>query len=65
VSESLLQGGRGIGSVIGLLGGALIGDRIQAQQDKERALQRQLEAAQAELARQKAEIERLKRKREF
>ncbi len=38
---------------------------IQAQQDRERAQQRQLDATQAELARQKAEIERLKRNREY
>lgn len=50
----------GIGAAIGLIGGALIGDQMQARQKQEQDLQRQMAAQQAEIERQQRELNQLK-----
>lgn len=52
--------GAGIGAAVGLLGGALIGDQMQARQRQEEDVQRQLAAQQAEIERQERELNQLK-----
>lgn len=52
--------GAGIGAAMGLLGGALIGDQMQARQKQDEEVQRQLAAQQAEIERQQRELEQLK-----
>ena len=53
--------GAGIGSLIGLGAGALIGDRIQGQQQAQAIPQEQFDEMQAEIERQRREIEQLRR----
>ena len=52
--------GAGIGAAVGLLGGALIGDQVQARQKQDDEIQRRLQAQQAEIDRQQRELDRLK-----
>jgi len=52
--------GAGIGAAVGLLGGALIGDQLQAREKQDAETQRRLEANRAEIERQRREIEKLK-----
>ena len=52
--------GAGIGAAVGLLGGALIGDQMQARQKQDAETQRQIQAQQAEIDRQQRELNQLK-----
>jgi outer membrane lipoprotein SlyB len=52
--------GAGIGAAVGLIGGALIGDQMQARQQQEDDLQRRMAAQDAEIQRQNLELQRLK-----
>lgn len=52
--------GAGIGAAIGLLGGALIGDQMQARQKQDEDVQRRLQSQQAEIERQQRELNQLK-----
>ena len=52
--------GAGIGAAVGLIGGALIGDQMQARQQQEDDLQRRMAAQDAEIQRQNIELQRLK-----
>ena len=52
--------GAGIGAAVGLIGGALIGDQLQAREKKDAATQQQIQAQQAEINRQQREINQLK-----
>jgi uncharacterized protein YcfJ len=52
--------GAGIGAAVGLLGGALIGDQMQARQNQDAETQRQIQAQQAEIERQQRELNQLK-----
>jgi outer membrane lipoprotein SlyB len=56
--------GAGIGAAVGLLGGAVIGDQMQARQKQDAEVQRQIEAQQAEIDRQQRELNQLKAKQE-
>ena len=56
--------GAGIGAALGLIGGALIGDQVQARDKAAAEQQRQIEANQAELERQRRELEQIKRQEE-
>jgi outer membrane lipoprotein SlyB len=55
--------GAAIGGAAGLGTGALIGDRVQALENKQADLDKQIEANQQELERQRKEIEQLKKER--
>ena len=48
------------GAAVGLIGGALIGDQMQARQKQEQDLQRQMAAQHAEIDRANREIQELK-----
>ncbi|SRR6266550_2187886 len=52
--------GAGIGAAVGLLGGAVIGDQMQARERQEDDLQRRVQAQQAEIDRQQGELDRIK-----
>jgi len=52
--------GAGIGAAVGLLGGAVIGDQMQARERQEDDVQRRLQAQQAEIDRQQRELDRVK-----
>ena len=52
--------GAGIGAAVGLIGGALIGDQMQARQKQDQDVQRQIAAQQAEIDRQNRELQQLK-----
>jgi uncharacterized protein YcfJ len=52
--------GAGIGAAVGLVGGALIGDQMQARQQQDDEIQRRMAAQQAEIDRQQRELDRLK-----
>jgi uncharacterized protein YcfJ len=56
--------GAGIGAAIGLLGGALIGDQMQARQKQDDETQRRLAAQQAEIERQQRELNQIKAQQE-
>jgi len=53
--------GAAIGGALGLGGGALVGDQLQGQQNRQADQQQQIDANQAELDRQRREVERLKK----
>jgi hypothetical protein len=57
--------GAAIGGALGLGAGALIGDQMQGQEQKQAEQQRQIDTNQAELDRQRKELERLKRQGEY
>jgi uncharacterized protein YcfJ len=52
--------GAGIGAAVGLIGGALIGDQMQARQKQDEDTQRRLQTQQAEIDRQQRELDQLK-----
>ena len=52
--------GAGIGAAVGLIGGALIGDQMQARQKQDDDTQRRMAAQQAEIDRQRRELDQLK-----
>jgi uncharacterized protein YcfJ len=52
--------GAGIGAAVGLLGGAMIGDQMQARQKQDEDVQRRMAAQQAEIDRQQRELNQLK-----
>jgi len=52
--------GAGIGAAVGLVGGALIGDQMQARQKQDEDVQRRMAAQQAEIERQQRELNQLK-----
>ncbi len=56
--------GAGIGAALGLVGGALIGDQMQARQKQDQAVQQQLSAQQAEIQRQNQELQQLKQQQQ-
>ncbi len=53
-----------IGGPIGLLAGALVGDQLMAQDQRQERQQRAIDENQAELARLRREVERLRRENE-
>jgi phage tail tape-measure protein len=57
--------GAAIGGVLGLGTGALIGDQLQGQEQKQQEQQIQIERNQQELERQRRELEELKRRGEY
>jgi phage tail tape-measure protein len=57
--------GAAIGGALGLGAGALVGDQLQGQQNRQADQQRQMDANQAEIERQRNEIEKLRRQGEY
>lgn len=57
--------GAAIGGALGLGTGALIGDQLQGQQNRQADQQKQIDANQAELDRQRRELDRLKKQGEY
>ena len=57
--------GAAIGGALGLGTGALVGDQLQGQENKQADQQRQIDANQAELERQRRELERLRKQGEY
>jgi len=57
--------GAAIGGALGLGAGALIGDQMQGQEQKQAEQQRQIDVNQAELDRQKRDLEKLKKQGEY
>jgi outer membrane lipoprotein SlyB len=55
--------GAAIGGVLGLGGGALIGDQMQGQQNRSSDQDEQIRRNQSEIDRQRDELERLRRER--
>jgi outer membrane lipoprotein SlyB len=56
--------GAGIGAALGLVGGALVGDQMQARQKQDQDVQRQIAAQQAEIDRQNRELQQLKQQQQ-
>lgn len=56
--------GAAVGGTLGLGAGALIGDQLQGQEQKQADQQRQINTNQAELDRQRRELEQLKKQQE-
>jgi hypothetical protein len=57
--------GAAIGGALGLGSGALVGDQLQGQEQKQSDQQRQIDANQAELERQRRDLDRLKKSGEY
>jgi len=57
--------GAAIGGALGLGGGALVGDQLQGQQNRQSDQQRQIDTNQSELDRQRRELEQLRRQGEY
>jgi phage tail tape-measure protein len=57
--------GAAIGGVLGLGTGALVGDQLQGQDNKQADQQRQIDANQAELDRQRRELESFRKQGEY
>ena len=57
--------GAAIGGALGLGTGALIGDQLQGQQNRQADQQKQIDANQAELDRQRRELDRIKQQGEY
>ena len=57
--------GAAVGGLLGLGAGALIGDQLQGQTNRQTDQQRQIDANQAELDRQRRELEALKKQNEY
>jgi phage tail tape-measure protein len=57
--------GAAVGGTLGLGAGALIGDQMQGQEQKQADQQRQINTNQAELDRQRREVEELKKQKEY
>jgi outer membrane lipoprotein SlyB len=56
--------GAAVGGALGLGAGALIGDRLQAVEQKQSDLEKQIKENEAELQRQRQELEQLKKQTE-
>jgi uncharacterized protein YqgC (DUF456 family) len=57
--------GAAVGGALGLGAGALVGDQLQGQDNRQADQQRQIDSNQAELDRQRRELERLKKQNEY
>ena len=57
--------GAAVGGTLGLGAGALIGDQLQGQEQKQTDQQSQINTNQAELDRQRRELEELKKQKEY
>jgi len=57
--------GAAVGGTLGLGAGALVGDQLQGQDQKQADQQRQINTNQAELDRQRRELEELKKQKEY
>ena len=57
--------GAAIGGALGLGTGALVGDQLQGQQNRQADQQKQIDANQSELERQRRELERLRKQGEY
>ena len=57
--------GAAVGGVLGLGAGALIGDQLQGQENKQTDQQRQIDTYEAEIERQRQEIEKYRRQGEY
>ena len=57
--------GAAIGGVLGLGSGALVGDQLQGQEQRQADQPRQIDANQAELDRQRRDLERLRKQGEY
>ena len=57
--------GAAIGGALGLGAGALVGDQLQGQENKQADQQRQIDTNKAEIERQKRELEKLRRQGEY
>ena len=57
--------GAAIGGVLGLGSGALVGDQLLGQEQRQADQQRQIDANQAELDRQSRDLERLRKQGEY
>jgi outer membrane lipoprotein SlyB len=57
--------GAAIGGALGLGSGALVGDQLQGQEQRQADQQRQIDVNQAELDRQRRELDRLKKQGEY
>ena len=57
--------GAAIGGALGLGSGALVGDQLQGQQNRQADQQKQIDSNQAELERQRRELERLRKQGEY
>jgi outer membrane lipoprotein SlyB len=57
--------GAAIGGVLGLGSGALVGDQLLGQEQRQADQQRQIDANQAELDRQRRDLERLRKQGEY
>jgi hypothetical protein len=57
--------GAAVGGALGLGSGALVGDQLMGQEQKQTDQQRQIDANQAELERQRRELERLRKQGEY
>jgi hypothetical protein len=57
--------GAAVGGVLGLGAGALIGDQLQGQENKQTDQQRQIDTYEAEIERQRQEIEKFRRQSEY
>jgi outer membrane lipoprotein SlyB len=57
--------GAAIGGALGLGSGALVGDQLLGQEQKQADQQRQIDANQAELDRQRRDLERLRKQGEY
>ncbi len=57
--------GAAIGGTLGLGAGALVGDQLQGQENRQADQQRQIDTNQAELERQRRELERLRKQGEY
>jgi phage tail tape-measure protein len=57
--------GAAIGGALGLGSGALVGDQLQGQEQKQSDQQRQIDANQAELERQRRDLEKLRKTSEY
>lgn len=57
--------GAAVGGLLGLGAGALIGDQLQGQENKQTDQQRQIDTYEAEIERQRQEIEKFRRQSEY
>ena len=57
--------GAAVGGALGLGAGALVGDQMQGQDNKQVDQQRQIDTNQAELERQRRDLDRLKNQNEY
>jgi phage tail tape-measure protein len=57
--------GAAIGGLLGLGAGALVGDQLQGQEQKQTEQQRQIDQNQDELERQRKDLDKMKRQNEY